>query len=132
MLVNKLKTTGLALLLVLFLLPQLSQSEAAIENISIQQAKQLYDDGALFIDTRSYIERKFGIIKGAIAIKKSEIVKKQYLLPKDKNKVIVTYCARGIRAGAVANHLYQLGYQHVYVIYDAGFGAWNRAGFPVE
>lgn len=106
--------------------------QAEVQRITIHQAKELYDNGALFIDTRSLFERKLGVIRKALAISKNDIINKQSLLPADKSQIIVTYCAVGVRAGVAADRLDQLGYQNVYVIHNAGFRDWKKSGFPVE
>ena len=107
-------------------------ANAAVESITIDQAKRLYDQGAVFVDTRTYLERAFGVIKGSIAIKKNEVSEKINLLPADKQKPLVIYCMRGVRAAVAADKLDKRGYQNVYVISDVGFGAWKDAGYPVE
>jgi rhodanese-related sulfurtransferase len=128
------KTTfkAVSILFIFLLMSVVTKVNAGIEPVTIDQAKQLYDNGALFIDTRSYIERAFGVVKGSIAINKNEVTEKLSLLPKDKTKALVVYCARGVRAAVAADNLDNQGYLNIYVVSDVGFGAWKGAGYPVE
>jgi len=131
-LIQLIHTTLLILALTLVPVQAEERKKNQVNLISVDQAKILHDNGAVFIDTRSFIERKFGLIKGTIVISKNEVSKKQNLLPSDKSKDLVVYCAKGVRAAVAADKLVQLGYQRVYVIHDAGFRDWKKKGFPIE
>ena len=104
-----------------------------ITYIDIHQAKQLHDQGALFIDTRTWIERKFGIIKGSVFMKKSEVADVAQYLITDENQTVVTYCAVGVRASDAAAVLSELGYTNLYVIANGqGYSHWKKAGYPTS
>jgi len=101
-----------------------------VQQISVADAKKLYDSGATFVDTRSSLEMYFGVIKNAIAINKKAVNEKAGSLIPNQESVVVTYCARGVRANVAAENFIKLGYQNVYVIHDAGYSDWKKAGFP--
>lgn len=103
---------------------------AKVQQISVNDAKKLYDSGAKFVDTRTSIEMYFGVIKNAVAINKRAVSKKASSLIPNKEEIIVTYCAWGVRANVAAENFIKLGYKNVYVIHDAGFSDWKKAGYP--
>lgn len=118
------------LILLLALGASFVQAEA-IQYIDVKSAKALHDNGAQFIDTRSYIEAKFGMIQGSVRIPHDEIQDHQATI--DKEKPVVLYCAVGGRAGEAAKTLHSLGYQQVHVISNGqGFSDWKDAGYPLE
>ena len=131
-LINLLKNKCLMLVVCLLLSANASFADK-IKYIDIHQAKQLHDQGALFIDTRTWIERKLGKIQGSVAMKKSEVIDvAQYLIP-DKNKAVVTYCAVGSRASDAAANLSDLGYTNINVVANGqGYSHWKKAGYPVS
>ncbi len=102
-----------------------------IQYINVESAKALHEKGAQFIDTRSFIEAKFGMIQGSVRIPHDEIQNHQATI--DKEKPVVLYCAVGGRAGVAAKTLHSLGYQQVHVISNGqGFSDWKDAGYPLE
>ena len=104
-----------------------------ISYIDVHRAKQLYDDGALFIDTRTLSERKRGIIEGSLAMKASEVDDVAQNLLTDKDQLVVTYCVVGARAADTAARLKALGYSNLYVIAEGqGYSNWENAGYPTS
>ena len=102
-----------------------------VQHISIDDAKKLYDSGATFVDTRTSLEMYFGVIKNSIAINKHAVAKKASSLIPNKDDVIVTYCVIGVRANVAAENFIKQGYQNVYVIHNAGYSGWKKAGYPI-
>lgn len=109
-----------------------AEQQTEVQQVTVAQAKQLFDQGATFVDTRSWIEMKFGMVNNAIAINKHDVIKQAPELIKDKQQPIVTYCAAGVRASDAAQRFVELGYSKVYVITDAGFSDWQQAGYPTN
>lgn len=102
--------------------------------IDIEQAKSLYDDGAQFVDTRTWAETKFGIVKNAKHLPHDEIDQAvaASALP-DKLATLVLYCRSSGRASMAAQTLKSLGYENVRVFGpDKGFDDWSEAGLPTE
>ena len=67
----------------------------------------------LLIDVRSVQEFKEGHLRGAINIPLYELEKHLEDL-KDKEQVIIVYCARGYRSKQAKEKLEKLGYKNVY------------------
>jgi rhodanese-related sulfurtransferase len=111
---------------------------------NVDQAKAMFDKGALFVDARVPIEYADRHIKGAINMTyKEEFPKVSKTgpgdkvdlskLPGDKNKLMVFYCNgspcwKGYKAGAEA---IKSGYKQVYWFRD-GMPAWESKGLPTE
>ena len=104
-----------------------------IKYIDIHQAKTLHEQGALFIDTRSWIERKLGKIQGSVAMTKSEVADVAQYLITDKDQPVVAYCAVGERASVAAANLQSLGYTNIFVVANGqGYSHWKKAGYPTS
>ena len=73
----------------------------------------LVKQGAIIIDVRSTGEFAGGHIKGSINIPVDRLNKELNKL-RDKNKVIITCCASGMRSASAKNILISLGYTEVY------------------
>lgn len=112
--------------------------------VDVNQAKALFDKGALFVDARVAAEYAEKHIKGAISVVYKETHKKVSTLdpkdsfdlsrlPADKNKVMVFYCNgspcwRGYKG---ADATIKAGYKKVSWFRD-GIPAWESKGFPTE
>ncbi|PKO37004.1 MAG: rhodanese [Betaproteobacteria bacterium HGW-Betaproteobacteria-6] len=112
--------------------------------VSTAQAKDLFDKGALFIDSRVTAEYAEEHIKGAVGIvykeKHSKVSKidpedtmDMSKLPSDKTKVLVFYCNgspcwRGYKGATMA---IKSGYSKVHWYRD-GIPAWKAAGHTVQ
>lgn len=112
--------------------------------VNADQAKSLFDKGAVFVDARVPAEYAEKHIKGAISVVYKETHKKVSKLdpkdsfdltklPADKNKVMVFYCNgspcwRGYKGADAA---IKAGYKKVSWFRD-GLPAWEAKGFPTE
>jgi rhodanese-related sulfurtransferase len=74
---------------------------------------QMVKAGAIILDVRSKVEYEQGNIKGSLNIAVDQLSKNLHLL-KDRNKVIITCCASGMRSAAAKNLLKSNGYKEVY------------------
>ena len=119
-----------------------------IKTVSTQEAKNLYDNGAIFADARKPVEVSMLRIKGAIRAYYSEkggnkqrrvewdsSRDKFYsqTLPKDKNSKIVFYCNgshcwKSFKATVKAM---ELGYKNSYWYRD-GLPSWKKSNYPTE
>ncbi|HSL90815.1 MAG TPA: rhodanese-like domain-containing protein [Ignavibacteriaceae bacterium] len=102
--------------------------------IRLSRAYQLYNQGVIFIDSRSKEEYADGHIKGAINIPFYESEKYEDVLNKiDKNEVIVTYCSGEDCDTSIlhGDELFEKSYKRVY-IFHGGWDDWLETGYPVE
>lgn len=114
--------------------------------ISVAEAKKMYDQKVVFVDTRTKMKFAEGHIKGAIfsdynhakgnkkadgdvSLDKYDIAD----LPKDKAAKIVFYCqgAGCWKSFSYARAAEKAGYKNAYWFRD-GLPGWQKAGYPVE
>lgn len=127
--------------------PAFCSDEISVENvpgaetIDVKKAKELFDSGALFIDSRSKTAFDAGHIPGAENIPLSKTpteadfaaVKTALEKVAKKEEPVVMYC-NGIKcplSAAMASKALEWGYKKVYY-FRIGFPAWKEAGYPVE
>ena len=84
-----------------------------LKNITGNEAKKLWQEGAIFIDIRDKEEYEQEKIQGAINIELNDI---DSITTKDiaKEKNIVVYCTSGVRSIVAGERLCELGYKRVY------------------
>ena len=104
--------------------------------VNAAEAKQLWEDGAVFLDSRKITDWEAGHIPEAIHLdRKNSAVYNSEALDQlaAKDEPIVSYCngERCLRSFKTAEDLVKHGYQKVYYFRD-GFPAWNDAGYPIE
>lgn len=75
--------------------------------------KNLLQQGAVIVDVRSPGEFAGGHIKGSINLPVDSLKNNLNKLP-DKNKIIITCCASGMRSAAAKSLLKSNGYQQVF------------------
>jgi rhodanese-related sulfurtransferase len=102
--------------------------------ITLNQAYELYNKNALFIDARDFVEFEIGRIKNAISLPYVEFEQYKSVLENvSKDKPIVTYCDGkdcdlSILLG---DKLYEMGYKEVYIFFG-GWIDWQMANYPQE
>ncbi|MBN1633116.1 MAG: hypothetical protein JW917_03005 [Ignavibacteria bacterium] len=109
------------------------------QNITLSQAKSLFDINGLFIDGRKPVDFTAGRIKGAINISYEEFREKpqeekiEMMRKFNKEGIIVCYCDGGGCDTSIdlAYELAKIGFNSVN-IYLGGFLEWESAGYPVE
>lgn len=103
--------------------------------VTAEQAKKLWQEGALFIDTRKDSDWEAGRVPGAVHInvKKPEFNKYNILGHIGLQDAVVSYCnaEKCHRASAGAKKLVGFGFTKVYY-YRGGFPSWKNAGYPYE
>ena len=104
--------------------------------IDTNQAKQMWMDGALFLDPRTKSDYEVGHIPKAIHINRTNpevYTAKNIIAMVDKVQPVVVYCngVGCLRSARTSADLVSLGYQKVYYYRD-GFPAWTFSGHPVE
>lgn len=118
----------------------LSHAEAphnieGVVSVSIQQAKKLFDTGAVFVDVRDHHSWSTGHIDGAVNLDlESDEFSVLYVSESlDRKTPIVFYSSSPLNVNsAVASYMArQWGYNNVYYFRD-GYYAWISEDFPVE
>lgn len=75
--------------------------------------KELIEKGALILDVRTKAEFKDGHVKGSVNVPLSQLETYVQKL-KNKEQVIITCCASGMRSASARNYLQAEGFKHVY------------------
>jgi rhodanese-related sulfurtransferase len=114
-------------------------AEREIENLSIEQAIGLYGkDDVLLVDIRDIRElQRDGKVPGAFHCPRGML--EFWIDPESpyhkpfftQDKKYVFFCAGGMRSALAAHTAHSMGLQPVAHI-RGGFGAWKKAGGPVE
>ena len=105
-----------------------AQGDAKPKQLSVEEVeKALREDRAFLLDVREPNElEEYGTIKGYVNIPLGQLENRLKEVPKDK--VIVTLCQRGVRAGKAAELLMKNGYQ---VAGACGILDWKSKQKPV-
>lgn len=96
---------------------------AGFSRISIEQGKQLLDNGASFIDIRDPQSYNFGHISGAAFVDNETLP--EFLENADKQQALVVYCYHGNSSQNAAQFFSEQGFLEVMSL-DGGFEAWRQ------
>jgi rhodanese-related sulfurtransferase len=115
---------------------QLEISGIKIPLIDETSAHEMFETGtAVFVDTRTPDDYGDSHVKGALSLPPTDMEEKfpdlEPLLPQTGKLVLYCYGPECDMAEQVAGFLVKLGYADL-AIMNAGFHAWEDAGFPVE
>lgn len=138
----KIKTILLALLAVVMMsgvaMAEKEKAPLTVEGatfVSNEEAKKLFDDGVIFIDTREDAAWDLGRIPGAIHLDVlTDVFTKKALLKEVKiDEKVVFYC-NGVNCGrssAASERALEYGFTNVYY-YREGYPGWKKLGYPTE
>lgn len=102
--------------------------------ITLSRAWELFEDGAVFVDSRTLEEYDEGHIKGARLLYYEHVEEdwETVIADVEFDYPIVSYCSgEGCNSSfIVADFLERVGYDQVY-IFDGGWPQWSRAGYPL-
>ena len=107
----------------------LSQIKASITETKPDELRAA--PAQVLIDVREDDEYKDGYIPGALWIPRGKLELRIEDAVPDRAADVVLYCAGGTRSALAARSLSELGYTRVRSL-AGGYGAWKRAGFPVD
>ncbi len=102
--------------------------------IDAQKAKQLFDDGVVFIDVRKDKDFAAGRVPDAFHIELKYRYRKNTLnRALNKDQPIVIYCNghNCLRSARATEKAVSWGYQNIYYFRD-GYPAWKSSGYPIE
>lgn len=97
------------------------------DEISVQQAHDLYEDGTFFLDVRTQEEWDDYHIEGATLIPLDQLESRVDEVPRDQDIVVV--CRSGNRSQAGRDILRQAGFESSTSM-AGGVNAWYSAGYP--
>ena len=100
--------------------------------ISVREAYEMQQDGALIVDVRRPDEWVTGHAQGAVHIPVDDVLDRaEAELPKDKDLLFI--CAAGVRSGLAAEMASALEFpaEHIYNI-EQGTPVWIQAGLPTD
>jgi molybdopterin/thiamine biosynthesis adenylyltransferase/rhodanese-related sulfurtransferase len=107
----------------------LKKIKASIEETTPDQVR--VSPPQVLIDVREGDEYQEGFIPGAQWIPRGKLELRIEDAVPDRGTDVVLYCAGGTRSALAAHSLHELGYRKVRSM-AGGFGAWKRAGYPVD
>lgn len=112
------------------------QSEDQADQISITQARELFEqNAALFLDARSRDDYLQGHIRGALSLPWQEVDERFADISDElsEDSVIITYCdgERCLLSHHLARYLKDMGFSHVRVVKN-GWSLWRQNSLPVE
>jgi rhodanese-related sulfurtransferase len=99
-----------------------------------ETAKELFDNGVLFVDVRNDDDYKDGHIPGAIHVNvRDSTFEAKFVEVAKKDQEIVIYC-RGsscTRSPLAISKAMRLGFEKLYY-FKKGYPGWKSAGYPIE
>ena len=102
--------------------------------VDATKAKELFDDGALFVDVRSDKDWAAGRIPDAVHIELKKVFNEAALASEAaKDEAIVIYCngESCLRSSEASAKAVSWGFTNISYFRD-GFPAWKAAGYPSE
>jgi rhodanese-related sulfurtransferase len=116
----------------------LELARADIERLSVQDAFDRQQQGALLIDIRPVAQRaEHGVVPHTLCIERNVLEwrldpQSAYRLPDigSYERQVLVLCQQGYASSFAAASLRQLGFEHVGDVVG-GFDAWRSAGLPV-
>jgi rhodanese-related sulfurtransferase len=106
----------------------ISFGQATPTEISVAQAHEKYQQGALFVDVRTQQEWDQGHIANSTLIPLNDLQSRLGQLPLDRDIVVV--CRSGVRSKEGMTILRQSGFRRASCM-SGGLQAWVAAGYPV-
>ena len=116
-----------------------AEANAVVETISAEEAVRLHGaEGVTFVDIRDVRElKRDGAVPGAFHCPRGMLEfwidpESPYAKPQfQQGGRYVLFCAGGMRSALAARTAHEMGLEGVCHI-EGGFGAWKKAGGPVE
>lgn len=112
---------------------EVTDSAAEYDEVSVEEAYDMYQEGACVMDTRWALDYWLGHIPGACLVRSFELADRLEDLVDWKDKDVLVYCSSASCGnGAVACQLLaDNGFTKVHLL-TGGYEAWVRAGYEVE
>jgi rhodanese-related sulfurtransferase len=110
---------------------ELRSRAADFSSVSGQEAIRLMNQGAIVFDVRDKDAHAAGHISGARLLTPEQLGSAGESLKKHKQKVLIVYCDRGVRAAAAVKQLHEQGFTQVFNL-RGGLAAWQAEGLPLQ
>jgi rhodanese-related sulfurtransferase len=110
------------------------ESVEGASTVSTAEAKQLFDQGAVFLDVRSEQDWEAGRIPGSKHLELKKVFNQESLgsvAQADQKLVIYCNSTGCMRSSKAAKHAVEWGYKKVYY-YRLGYPDWQANGYAVE
>ena len=109
--------------------PLFAAYQSEVPTVDLEQARSLFEQGAVFLDARSAADFRQGHVRGAISVPAEP--PPESLARLQRAFRVVVYCsgAECGQARRLAVMLRRLQLDQT-VVLEAGFGAWKEAGLP--
>ena len=115
----------------------IGEAKAQVEAVSPKDAAgEVAAGAAVFLDVREPVEWEHHIA-GAVQVPRgllefaADPTSPRYKLELDPAGRVIVYCRSGARAALACETLKAMGYENVANL-EGGFGAWQKAGLPVN
>lgn len=116
--------------MVSLLLPACSP-EAALPNVSLEQARAEHESGkVLMIDIREPQEHATGVAQSVVLIPMSQVAQRVAEIPKQADQPVLLICNTQNRSRAVTEALQEQGFTNIRFV-DGGMSEWARRGWPM-
>jgi len=111
--------------------PPATQQSQPVRLAAPEFRKLAEQNGGTYLDVRTPGEVQRGHLPNASVIDFNDpkFQQKVELLPREKP--VFVYCASGVRSGAAAAMMAQMGFTRVYDL-QGGIGSWAREGYPID
>ena len=107
------------------------ESMDRVREVSVDEARERINDGAVLIDVREDNEFDAGHAAGARHMGRGIIERDIVQTVPDKGTELILYCGGGFRSALAADNLQKMGYTNVWSM-AGGWKAWKDSGAPVE
>jgi len=103
------------------------------DEVGLEEAHELWRDGALAVDVRSTLDYLFGHIPGARLIRSFEVADRLEEIADWKDENILVYCARATcgQGATTCQLMADSGFTKVHLL-TAGYEGWDEAGYEVD
>lgn len=109
--------------------PAQTSQNLEVQEVSIDQAYQLYQEKVAFLDVRTPQEWNDAHVPGSTLLPLEELANRVDELPQDLE--LVVYCRSGNRSGEAARILLEAGFTDVYSM-QGGLKDWIAADYEVD
>jgi rhodanese-related sulfurtransferase len=108
-----------------------ADAKGRIREVSVAEALDRVDAGAMMVDVREDSEWQFGHAANAVHLGRGVIERDIVQAFPDKSAELILYCGGGYRSALAADNLQKMGYTNVFSM-AGGWKAWKDAAAPTD